>query len=230
MQGHTLPDFGRLGSPYSDERPPVGVLSSPYYWWFSFLRLNEEYRAVVKRKGRRAGELKELYADFGDVFDLDFKTWWFDHASLFGAFSDEWELRIAFYQDELVPFSEYSHAVNVTVPLDWDMKTLLRRFEEIIQGRLLHRQPRYELNLRGRPDAMAKAFRVYTLRAQHQRADEASWAEIAIAAALPSAAGLRPGDVSRETADQRREATKDAIKYFKRAEEYKTAAASRRFP
>lgn len=49
--------------------------SSVYYWWFEFLRRNEDYRRCCQNGGR--GKLAGLYKDFGDVFTVEFYEWFF---------------------------------------------------------------------------------------------------------------------------------------------------------
>lgn len=48
--------------------------NSPYYWWWHYLRNNPEYLETCGSGGQ--GELAELYLDFGDVRDPDFRRWW----------------------------------------------------------------------------------------------------------------------------------------------------------
>lgn len=47
---------------------------SLYYLWWEFLRLSDRYKKCCENGGN--GELSDLYKDFGDVFSVDFKTWW----------------------------------------------------------------------------------------------------------------------------------------------------------
>ncbi len=47
---------------------------SVYYWWWAYLRRNEDYLACCARGGK--GKLAGLYADFGDVREDDFRSWW----------------------------------------------------------------------------------------------------------------------------------------------------------
>jgi len=47
---------------------------SPYYWWWAYLQKNEEYRKCCQNGGK--GKLASLYADFGDVYELEFRLWW----------------------------------------------------------------------------------------------------------------------------------------------------------
>lgn len=64
------PTFGRsklnkLAEPFKN---------SVYYLWWEFLRRNEDYRRCCESGGK--GKLSKLYADFGDIYATDFKTWW----------------------------------------------------------------------------------------------------------------------------------------------------------
>jgi hypothetical protein len=45
-----------------------------YYYWYEFLKRNNEYRDCCIQGG--SGAMAGLYEDFGNVLELDFKTWW----------------------------------------------------------------------------------------------------------------------------------------------------------
>jgi hypothetical protein len=47
---------------------------SPYYWWWAYLRRNDEYLATCTNNGE--GKLAQLYEGFGDVRSDDFRSWW----------------------------------------------------------------------------------------------------------------------------------------------------------
>ncbi len=47
---------------------------SPYYWWWVYLRRNEDYLKCCENEGK--GKYAKLYKDFGDVREDDFKKWW----------------------------------------------------------------------------------------------------------------------------------------------------------
>lgn len=53
-------------------------LSTVYYYWWAFLRLNKSY---IDFCNTRRGELGELYQDFGDVRGEDFVDWWKRHGA-----------------------------------------------------------------------------------------------------------------------------------------------------
>ena len=58
---------------------------SPYYWWWAYLTRNHEYLECCRKGGD--GHLAELYKDFGDVRDKEFRVWWQEDrrgARLFG--------------------------------------------------------------------------------------------------------------------------------------------------
>lgn len=50
--------------------------SSVYYYWWLFLRENADYIATCENGG--VGPCTEIYRDFGDVRDNNFRNWWED--------------------------------------------------------------------------------------------------------------------------------------------------------
>ena len=59
---------------YGDDPKPH---TSPYYWWFMYLKRHEGYKACCERGGE--GEYSALYADWGDVRVDDFEEWFFEY-------------------------------------------------------------------------------------------------------------------------------------------------------
>ncbi|WP_171134956.1 hypothetical protein [Ruegeria sp. HKCCD7221] len=55
---------------------------SVYYWWWCFMRLSPTYKRTCEKRGRvRNAMQKQLYTDFGDIFDYKdgrdgFRKWW----------------------------------------------------------------------------------------------------------------------------------------------------------
>ncbi len=66
----TYPTFGTAKNP----KPPSSWQRSVYFWWYEYLRRNQDYKQCCEQGGQ--GKLTQLYADFGDVHALDFKQWW----------------------------------------------------------------------------------------------------------------------------------------------------------
>ena len=54
---------------------------SVYYYWWEYLRRHEGYRQTCESVGR--GKYADLYADFGNVHEGVFWSWWTEHAELF---------------------------------------------------------------------------------------------------------------------------------------------------
>jgi len=70
---------------------------SPYYWWWEYLRRNQDYLDCCSSGGK--GRLADLYTDFGDVRDKEFRVWWQEDrrgARLFG----EQQLEVKFKEME----------------------------------------------------------------------------------------------------------------------------------
>ncbi|MDA9274621.1 hypothetical protein N9Q06_01120 [bacterium] len=55
--------------------------ASIYYWWWAFLKRNPDYQRTCANSGN--GMFAGLYKDFGNIFELDFLTWWSCHQGLF---------------------------------------------------------------------------------------------------------------------------------------------------
>lgn len=239
---------------YDEANPPKTVTSSPYYWWFKFLQLNEDYKATCAANGE--GKFAALYADFGDVYNTDFKTWWQSHVELFAEKRSNYSLRIAKSAAELAPFDD-AEVVNLTVPLTWTPRTLKARFAAVILSKVEKAKrgvsvegsdATYKLSGKWHIEAMATAYRVYVLRQQaaaatdFERKDGAtgakmsvkrfdvSWADIAIRAKLTGTEKLKEGVANSKNSDERRQATVLAIRHYKRAEEFISSATANYFP
>ena len=248
----SYPTFGR--GAYSELNPPATVLSSPYFWWFRFLQLIEEYKATVEANG--VGVCADLYADFGDVLATDFKTWWNEHAYLFAEPRSNYVMQIASNTSELAPFNS-DLALNLVVPLTWSQRTLKKRFSELVLSKIEKgkrgvsvddSESKYKLSGKWHIDALANAYKVYMIRAESAQgtafsstnpktADkfkaikyDIAWADIAIRAKLDVSKDMKEGVNTRQTSDTRRIATIVAIRHYKRAKQFIKAAITTSFP
>lgn len=247
----SYPRFGR--GAYSDQRPPEAVLASPYYWWFKFLQLNEDYLACHKAGGE--GSMSQLYADFGDIWATDFKTWWNAHSALFAEPRSEYSMVVANALGELAPFNS-TQAINVVVPLTWTRKGLKKRFAYIVDKWVAagapgpntdRSQAKYRLGTRWNIGAFQAAYSIFTLRkanmergaagssrSQHIGAESqkyrVAWADIAIRAKLNAADGVAEGRIRSDTVEQRRTLTILATRHYQRAQVLIADAATYQFP
>jgi len=75
-----MPHYIAAEPTFSTGLRPEGIEKSPYFWWWRFLGLNDQYIETCERVGN--GPLAALYKDFGDVRmqgdnpHRSFKTWW----------------------------------------------------------------------------------------------------------------------------------------------------------
>jgi hypothetical protein len=248
----SYPRFGR--GKYSEVSPPTGVTNSPFFWWFKFLQLNEDYRHTAQNNG--TGVCADLYKDFGDVDGVDFKTWWRSHEHLFADEESTYKLRVASSVSELAPFG-IAEAINVVVPLNWDQRSLKKRFAMLLNKYEVRRGSRgpvtenplaqYSLGRRWNCGAMEFAYKVYVIRqqnldkgakvtakVQHKGAVSGkfklAWADVAIQAKLKVASGMKEGKVKADDAEKRRLLTILATRYYKNAQEFIKSAGTSKFP
>lgn len=248
---HSYPTFGR--GVYSEENPPSTVTSSPYYWWFKYLQLNEDYIATCNANG--VGVCAEMYEDIGDVRAADFKTWWNLHAHLFAEPRSNYAMQIATKTSELAPFNS-DLVLNLVVPLTWTQRTLKKRFSELVLSKIEKgkrgvsvdaSEAKYQLSGKWHIEALKTAYKIYTLRKEFDdgkefdsvisatvkrktKRYELSWADLAIRAKLPNASHLKEGVKNKQNSDERKIITILTKRYYKRAEEFIKSAASKSFP
>ena len=251
FETESYPRFGR--GVYSDANPPSTVKSSPFYWWFMFLRLNNDYQVTSKNNG--VGKLSDLFNDFGDVTNTDFKTWWREHSYLFAEEPSQYKLKLAETKDDLAPFSS-KEVVNVVVPLTWSQKALKKHFAMLItrlgveQGKrgpkLGSETAKYSLGRRWNCGAMESAYKVFmarqanmekgakeTKKAQHKGDVSAkyqvAWADVAEMAKIIVSNKDRDGSL-RSKLEIRRLQTILAVRHYKNALAFIEAAAGNSFP
>jgi hypothetical protein len=227
------PVFGP--GPFDDAAPPPSVTNSPYYWWFRFLQLNEDYG---RAKDNPKSEYRAIFDELGDVRGVDFKSWWEENRYLFMELHEH-EMHIAKDKNDLARFDD-ELAFNLVVPMTLDRVTLLRLFKELVLSRIpdsdsdalaTRRMILYNLSGKWNIDAMATAYRVYRLREQGVRGDgKTAWADIAIRADLRPELRGKEGVRTSATSDERRIATILAMRHYRRAQKYIEAAATRTFP
>ena len=121
------PVFGARSSGLKPE-----IDRSPYYWWWEHLRRNAEYRAAILDKPRK--EMMSVVEDFGDVFSVDFKTWWRSGqrgARLFANPSSRPSIELLGKSYEI---SECETRLLLSVDLKIPMADLVKRFRVILRS------------------------------------------------------------------------------------------------
>lgn len=243
------PLFGRGGT-YSEANPPEGVIRSPFYWWFKFLQLNDDYKRAVA--GKKSKISKEIVKDFGNVAKIDFKTWWQKRAHLFAEPPQNYKMIVAQNINEIAPFKD-DKVMNLVVPLDWTNVGIKRSFARVIdqlvpkqakgkraKERTLRcqqviTQAKFKIGRKWSITGFEYAYKVYLAKqaanARLAKGDKkTAWADIGIQAGLPLYARYIAGKTIYAEDDIRRILTIHAKRHFDRAEAYIKASATHSFP
>lgn len=232
----SYPTFGRERKPFNEENPPQTVLDSPYYWWFMFLRLNADYKATCKAKGK--GKCAELYKDFGDVHKVNFKEWWTERAHLFAEPKKGYRMMVATNSKEIAPFDD-EEVLNLVVPLTWSQRSLKKAFTSLVlnkveKGRkgvsLEKSEAKYPLGSKWHIEALKTAYKIYIEKNKETNGEKVAWADIAIRVRLPMAIGIKEKSLSKQTSDIRRTLTILAKRHYSRAEAFIKASTTKTFP
>jgi hypothetical protein len=226
---------------FNEKNPPKTVISSPFYWWFKFLQLNDEYSRAVRKQRTKVS--KQVVEDFGRVDKTDFKSWWKTHSHLFTEPETDYSLIIARKNEELAPFDS-KDVINLVVPLHWTNVGIKRRVSQLID-KLVPKTPKgqplrpsdapYRLGRKWSIIAFEAAYNIYMLKKQSdlgvsQGKKKIPWADIALMANLPIAVRMNQGKHSYDKIAIRNALTAIAIRHFDRAEDFIKAAATSEFP
>ena len=235
----SYPTFGKSRKPFDENDPPTTVTDSPYYWWFMYLRLNEDYLATCKANGR--GKCVKLYKDFGNVHKLNFKEWWQERTYLFAEPKKGYRMQIANMESELAPFED-KEVINLVVPLTWSRRVLKKRFSELVLNKLekgkrgvsvVESEAKYKLGGKWNIEAFKHAYNVYIERQKSlSEVKKVPLADIAIRAKLPYALREKAKEGVRNTmtVDIRYTLTVLANRHHKRAEKFIESSITKTFP
>lgn len=234
----SYPTFGGRGKVFDEHNPPITVISSPYYWWFMFLRLNADYQATCVANG--IGKCSTLYDDFGDIYKVNFKEWWTDKAHLFSEPKKGYRMMIANNIDEIAPFDS-KEVINLVVPLNWAQRSLRKSFTQLVLSKVekgkrgvsvVESNATYSLGSRWSIEALSSAYKIYTLKTQLSAEKKVAWADIAILAELPYAKREKAVLYKKTptTVDIRATLTVLANRHYKRAKAFIKASATTSFP
>lgn len=243
------PIFGR-GGIYSEANPPEGVIRSPFYWWFKFLQLNDDYGNAVA--GKKSKISKDIVKDFGNVSKVDFKTWWQKRAHLFAEPAQNYKMIVATTFSEIAPFND-DKVINLVVPLDWTNVGIKRSFARVIdklvpkqtkgkrvkdksvKSQAVVTEAQYKIGRKWSITGFEYAYKVYLAKQEANARlvkgeKKTPWADIGIQAGLPLYSRYIAGKTIYTENEIRRILTIHAKRHFERAAAYIKAAGSRQFP
>ncbi|MCE7506970.1 hypothetical protein LZG75_12095 [Polynucleobacter sp. IMCC30063] len=243
------PVFGRGGA-YSEANPPDGVTRSPFYWWFKFLQLSDDYKNAVA--GKKTKISRDIVKDFGNVSKIDFKSWWQKRAHLFAEPPQNYKMIVAQNINEIAPFNN-EKVINLVVPLDWTNVGIKRSFARVIdqlvpkqakgkrakdktiKSQIIKTEAQYKIGRKWSITGFEYAYKVYLAKqAANVRLakgeKKTAWADIGIQAKLPLYERYITGKTIYTEEDVRRILTIHAKRHFGRAEAYIKAAGTKQFP
>jgi hypothetical protein len=157
-------------------KPPEAWENTFYFWWWCYLRRNEGYLQTCAAGGE--GEFADLYEDFGDVRDDDFRLWWHRDgrgARLFAEPPLVVRERILLPGDTVPPPEE---ALTLSLPLvlsKESMERAVKRFLRNIphhQGRRGlqdHKRSQAKYQISGNPtiDSLRRGLEVYNFHLEN---------------------------------------------------------------
>jgi hypothetical protein len=139
---------------------------SIYYLWWEYLRRHDGYRQCCERGG--TGPYSKLFADFGNVHDGDFKTWWRKRGvRLFAeppspvgvwALTDEEAL-------ELIELGRDDNVLLVAIPLDYRRRAITLGINKILKESETRKRGEKRIKTSKARYPLAKAFDVMALKA-----------------------------------------------------------------
>ena len=128
------PPFTKLDDVSEDDKPKPPYREAPfymrsgYYYWWAFLRENEDYIACCERGG--TGEHAELYNDFGDIRDDDFFKWWRNTGRELFCEQDGEGIEVFLSASDAKDKKDH---VLMSIPIQKDMDHLVAEFKQLIK-------------------------------------------------------------------------------------------------
>ena len=136
-----------------------------YYMWWEYLRRHEGYRKTSEKGGK--GACAKLYADFGNIQDCDFKTWWrANGVRLFAeppspvgvwALSNEETL-------ELIEQGSDDNTLIVAIPLDYKRRSIMQGINKILTESQTRKRGEKRIKTSKALYPLAQAFDVMALK------------------------------------------------------------------
>ena len=121
------PTFGTQSNPKSSSHWKKSV----YYWWFEYLRRNEQYKLTCENNG--SGDCEELFKLFWDVTSTDFKKWWTKDNRGVTLFAEPLKRSISLINSELnSPEISTDSSIILNIPLNITINQLVKDFRKIV--------------------------------------------------------------------------------------------------
>jgi hypothetical protein len=212
------PTFGTKSKPKSER----AWKSSVYYWWWEYLRRNEDYKRSCLNGGK--GKCAKLYDDFGDVFTVDFKTWWSEGGRAVHLFAEPAQPSIQLLEDA-APFDTTSkESLVLAVPLNLPINFLCAAFRKIVSKHHTGKrgvranqasQARYKVSGKVDLNFLEAALKVWDYRQANP--DVPLWKLAQDVRLVEAKRWVQAKDTHFESADKRNVMTATASRHFRKA-------------
>lgn len=141
---------------------------SVYYYWWRFLRLNEDFRRAVRRDKVREGTVEH---DFRHALDFKFRDWWPRYGRYLFCEPPEQGLRL---EDPPVPAARVDDRIVVSIPAHSDLERVLADMRPLLQPVLASKKAeaggsraRYPVWTKPVLTSLEQHFRIIIVRREH---------------------------------------------------------------
>jgi hypothetical protein len=226
------PTFGTAKKPKTPSHWKVSV----YYWWYEYLKRNEDYRLTCERNGK--GKCSAVYQHFGDPSDKTFKEWWTENNRGAFLFAEPVTPPIWVVPPEMVEQGGFQreNTLILQVPLDLPINFLVKNFREVVskrhtgkRGKRQNQSSRALYQAKGKIDV---AFLEIALMVWDQkRADPKKplW-QVSQDLGIGGTNRLQPSDTTAMITDKKNVLAATASRYYRKATEMIKRTGEGKFP
>ena len=229
------PTFGTKNKP----KAKSAWEGSVYYWWWQYLRRNQDYLETCANDGR--GKLEETYNEFGDVRADDFKAWWSEGGRgvhLFAEPRAEDSIRVLEPNEAALGVDE---ALTVSIPMNLPRKAIEQRLRQLLdvhhtgkRGHQLAKKSKARFRVKGQPNvpALRQGLMVYdaVMKAEGVLPKTPHWKIATDLKIVPLQQRVLAGDTDAEKLDKKRILTATVSRYLRRVQESIHRAGEGMFP
>jgi hypothetical protein len=213
------PTFGTKHNPKTSSHIKVSV----YYWWFEYLKRNDDYRKTCLNSGK--GECSKLYEHFGDVHAMNFKEWWFKDDRGEILFAEPPTPTIRLIDTEIAKQGELQreNTIVLQIPLDLPINFLVKNFRDVLsrqhkgkRGKRQSLSSRSMFQAKGKIDVAFLEIALMVWDAKTTNPRKPLW-EIAQELGIAGIHKIKSGDAPAVISDKKNILAATASRYYRKA-------------
>ena len=124
---HAPPQFGLKAATRKAPTPPYRGAPlwkcSVFYYWWQYLKYNQDYRTTCDNGG--FGPCAKVYADFGNLYQQTFRSWWQGNNHLFA------ERPAAVFSNDNHRFDDGAEIVDIQIDVSLGAEAVERSLKEL---------------------------------------------------------------------------------------------------